>query len=229
MTQSIKCWSTCLVLALIVFSCARDVSENVNQDSIFTEYRLVNDADQDKTFARATFRFGGATGTILDLTDPAVVTLDGDLLTYKPLFGYFEKDFAGELAGGTFSYTDLDNSTFENAVSLSSAISLPTALDSISQGEAFSLEWLGDPVGEDESVIVTINGINEGDAQIFTTTDQGANAIVLAQNKLTELGIGEARVFIERWTNQELGQATGEGGAVWSRYITGPMLVQITE
>lgn len=229
MTQSIKCWSTCLVLALIAFSCARDVSENVNQDSIFTEYRLVYEADQDKTFARATFRFGGATGTILDLTDPAVVTLDGDLLTYKPLFGYFEKDFAGELSGGSFSYTDLDNSTFENAVTLSKAISLSAALDSISQAEAFTLEWEGDPVGEDESVIVTINGINEGDAQIFTTTDQGTTSIILAQNKLAELGIGEARVFIERWTNQELVQATGEGGAVWSRYITGPVLVQIKE
>ena len=92
-----------LAFVLILSACAREESVNVNQDSIFVEYRLVYDGNQDKTFARATFRFGGATGTLLELSDPATITFDGEVLTWNPLLAYYEKEYAGVVNGGLFS------------------------------------------------------------------------------------------------------------------------------
>ncbi|RMG73534.1 MAG: hypothetical protein D6722_03600, partial [Bacteroidetes bacterium] len=155
--------------ALLLTACLREESVNVNQDSIFTEYRLVYEAAKDKTYARATFRFGGATGTLLQLSDPAEVLIDQEPLTWKPALAYYERESAGPQATGTFTYTDLDNNTFTNTVTLAAPIAFPADLDTIPQGAAFTLTWEGDPIQLGEWVTVTINGINEGDAKIFTT------------------------------------------------------------
>ncbi|MEO1417746.1 MAG: hypothetical protein AAFW00_20855 [Bacteroidota bacterium] len=218
-----------LPLTLIFFSCEREPSVNVDQDTVYGEYRLVYEANEDKTYARATFRFGSATGTILELSEPAEITYDGDAMPWKPILAYYEQDFAGQIASGTFSYTDLDQNTFENNVSLASEIGLPASLAEISQGSAFTLVWEGGPILGGEIITVTINGINEGDAQIFIEADPGATSIVLPKDKLGELGIGTARVFIERRANAEVQQGTSRGGAIWSRYNVGPINVEIVE
>ncbi|MEL6696935.1 MAG: hypothetical protein AAFP89_11865 [Bacteroidota bacterium] len=218
-----------LPLSLIFISCEREPSVNVDQDTVYGEYRLVYDANEDKTYARATFRFGSATGTILELSEPAEITYDGDQMPWKPILAYYEQDFAGKVASGTFSYTDLEQNTFENAVSLASEIGLSASLTEISQGAAFTLIWEGSPIVAGEIITVTINGINEGDAQIFIEADPGATSIVLPKDKLEELGIGTARVFIERRANAQVQQGTSRGGAIWSRYNVGPIDVEIVE
>ncbi|GAB4414102.1 MAG: hypothetical protein OHK0039_21650 [Bacteroidia bacterium] len=221
------------MLALLPFvwltACQREDSINVNQDTIYGEYRLVYEAEANKTYARASFKFGAATGTVLELTAPARVDFESESLTWQPVFAYYERVYAGVVADGAFTYADLDSMTFVNQVRMSRPIALPADLDSLSQGAAYSLAWVGDPVGADETVTVTINGINERDAQIFSTKDLGATAIVLDKDKLGRLGRGQGKVFIERWTDQELVQGTSKGGAVWSRYLATPQAMQIVE
>ena len=229
--KDLNCFSSALLFTILflVSSCARDVSVNVNQDSIFTEYRLVYEAESDKTYARATFRFGGETGTILELSDPAEVSADSTPLGWKPVLGWYETESAGIDSASSFLYTDLDNNSFENDILMAAEIDFPADLDSISKSAAYTLEWDGVELATNESVIVTINGINEGDVKVFIQNAAAATDIVLDKDKLEGIGTGEATIFMERFTVQNLLQGTTEGGAVWSRYITAPVSIQITD
>lgn len=218
-----------LALGLAVVACQRDESVNVNQDSIWAEYRLVYDAAEDKTFARATFRFGGAGGTLLELSDGAEVSFEGDALSYRRALAYYQREYAGVVSGGEFSYTDLDGNTFVNQVELSPAIAIPASLDTIPKGAAYALTWEGDPLAAGESVIVTLNGQLEADAKIFTTEDIGATEIILDQDKLAEVGSGTVRITLERFKAQVIQDGTGEGGAVWSRYLSGVQEIQVVD
>ncbi len=209
-------------------ACESEDSVNVNQDRIYTEYRLVYESNQDKTFARSTFRFGSATGTQLELSDPASVSVEGDLLTWRPLLAYYDKSYAGVINTKTFSYTDLDDNTFVNTVEMAKPIAFTSSLTEIPKSGAFTMNWTGDPISTGERVTVTINGTNEGGLQIFTTNEVGATEIILAANQLSKIAPGQVEVFMERWTNQTLVQGTGADGAVWSRYIANPTTVTIT-
>lgn len=209
-------------------ACESEESVNVNQDKIYTEYRLVYESNQDKSFARSTFRFGSPTGTQLELSSPASVSVEGDPLTWRPLLAYYDKSYAGVIDTKTFSYTDLDDNTFVNTVEMAKPIDFPASLTEISKSSAFAFSWDGEPLESGESVIVTVNGTNEGGLQIFTINELGATEIILAANQLSKVATGSAKLLMERWSNQTLVQGTGEGGAVWSRYIATPIDVTIT-
>jgi len=229
MKYFIRIFLPLLALGLAVVACQRDESVNVNQDSIWAEYRLVYDAAEDKTYARATFRFGGAGGTLLELSDGAEVSFEGEALSYRRALAYYQREYAGLVNGGEFSYLDLDGNTYVNSVDASPAIAIPASLDTIPKGAAYALTWEGPPLAAGESVIVTLNGQIEADAKIFTTEDVGATEIILDQDKLDEVGSGTVRITIERFKAQNLQDGTGEGGTVYSRYLSGPEAVQVID
>lgn len=217
------------ISALLVASCTEDISVNVHQDSIYAEYRLVYEEAEDISYARATFRFEDASGTVLELSEPAEVTTDGTPLVWKSAAGWYETQSAGIDSAATLIYTDLDNNSFENDLLMASSIGFPSDLDSISKSATYTLEWDGAPLATNESVIVTINGINEGDMKVFIQNAAAANEIVLDKDKLEGIETGEATIFMERYTVQNLLQGTTKGGTVWSQYITTPAKVQITD
>ena len=207
-------------LSWCLASCTRSESVNVNQDSIYTSYRVVYEADDDKSYARATFRFGGAGGTLLELSDPAEVLVNNDPMAWRPLLAYYEKDFAGAQVVASFTYTDLDGNTFSNRATLADSIAFVPGIDTVDQSAAFTLEWLGAPLGVGEIVSVTISrGLGEDETKVFSTIVPGSNEIVLEQDRLAEIPGGEASIFIERRKDQELSQGTGEGGILFSRYV----------
>ncbi len=218
-----------LAVGVMLTGCTREESINVNQDTVYGEYRLVYEANQDRTFARATFRFGGVGGTNLLLSEGAEVTYDDDMMTWRNALAYYEKVFNGVEENGTFSYTDLDGNVFVNEVNMAKAIALPDSLNEISESSAFTLTWEGDPIEAGEIVTVTIIGSNERNDRAFTTADVGDNFIVLRQDKLEDLGLGTAKLTIERRLNADIQQGTSRGGAIWSRYVVGPVDVTIVE
>ena len=59
------------LLTISLFSCNREESNTVEQDRIFTEYELFYNANEDKTYARATFKFSNVFGTKLELSQPS--------------------------------------------------------------------------------------------------------------------------------------------------------------
>lgn len=218
-----------LALSLLTIACQRDVSVNVNQDSIYTEYRLVYDAADDKTYARATFSFGGVGGTNLELSEGPLVFFEGEALAGRAIPAYYERAYAGAMSAGQFAYRDLDGRSFVNEVLLADSIDLPATLDTVPKGAAFPLAWVGAPLTAGEVVIVALNGPNEADAQVFTTEDVGATEIILDRDKLDQVATGTARISIERFRGQLLQDGPAEGGAIWGRYLSSTREVELIE
>jgi len=80
-----------LLVLVIVSSCAKEIASDVNQDTIYTDYEVFYNQNTDKTWVVAKFRFGGPTGTLLELDSTSYVTFNGDTLAYNIFYiGHFK-------------------------------------------------------------------------------------------------------------------------------------------
>lgn len=219
MKTTIKLFPLFALFAALMLNtgCERENSDTVAQDKIHASYELFYDANVDKTYARATFKFSNALGTNLQLVDPAEVSFEGDRLVWKEALAYYEKEYAGLVSTGEFMYVDLDGSTFINSVTINN-IDYPANLDTIARDAAYELFWVGDPLAADEDVRVTVNGVLEGDLQSFINADDGATSIILGKNKLEQLGQGQGTVWMDRRNSPPIQQATSAGGITTGRY-----------
>ena len=199
-------------------SCNRENSNDVNQDKIYTTYSLVYDANEDKTYARAIFQFSNALGTQLELTSPSDVHFNNDILTFKSGLAYYEKEYAGKVTTGTFTWKDTDGSVYTNSVSIKS-IDFPVVLDTIHRTAAYEMFWVGDSLSANHSVTVTINGVLEGDAQYFSQDNINSKSIILAKSQLELLGQGMGTIWMQRIYTPGLLQKTSAGGAISGKYI----------
>ncbi len=206
-----------IVTLLLIISCEREDSADVNQDRIHTAYELFYNANEDKTYAIAVFRFGSATGKLLELSEPSVVKFNGDILTFKQAFAYYEKDYAGFVESGTFTWTDTDGKTFTNIISIST-IDYPPNLDTIPRNTAYELFWVGDSLSANHSVVVTANSVLEGDLQIFAQSNLHSKSIILELNKLQQLGQGLGTLWMDRNYKPPISEKTSAGGILSGRY-----------
>lgn len=214
--SQVTLFSLLMLTSAFFFGCERETADSVDQDKIYTEYELFYNANEDKTYARATFKFSNALGTKLQLVDNAEVAFNGDVLAWQPALAYYEKSYAGNKVSGTFLYTDLDGSTFQNDVAIKD-IEHP-AVDTISRDSALEYVWGGDALDTGDDVTIVVNGELEGDVQTFYTNDEMATSIVLSKNKLEQLGAGGSTIWMDRRAYPGLAEGTSAGGFVVGRY-----------
>ncbi len=208
-----------IFIYVFITSCQKESSDNVNQDKIWAEYQLIYDNNTKITYARAIFKFSNMTGTILELKSPASVKFNNDLLTYNPTFGYYEKQYTGMLTSGTFTYTDLDNHTFLNTLTIADTVGFPAGLDTIKKSEAFELVWVGSPLKQNETINVWLNSNVEGDARLFSTSMVNSTSIIFPANQLSQLGVGPyGTLVMERVAHPPISQATSAGGLITIKY-----------
>lgn len=206
-----------LLLATLSFtSCIKESASSVDQDRIHTEYELFYDVNTDKTYARATFRFSNITGTKLEL-DAGSIKFNNDPLTFNGILAYYEKEYAGLVSTGTFTYTDNDANTFVNSAEIRT-IGLPASVDSIPRAAAFNLPWTGAPLAANENVTASLNNDNAINPQLFFQNDVGSSSVILPLNQLQTLLAGPANLAIERRYVPTIQQATSAGGVVTGRY-----------
>ncbi len=209
--------SVSLFLVLLIGSCAREESIDVNQDKIHAAYELFYNANEDKTYARATFKFSNALGTNLQLTSPSEVRFNGDILTFKSALAYYEKEYAGLIDSGTFKWTDTNGDVYENTITFKD-INYPANLDTINRNAAYELFWVGDSLTANEKVVLTANGVLEGDAQIFYQDNLNAKSIIMALNQLQLMGQGQGTLWMDRLYEPALVQKTSAGGTITGHY-----------
>ncbi len=220
--------SLSLFLLLALMGCKREDSDTVDQDKIYQDYSLVYNGTEDKTYARASFRFSNVLGTALELAGGAEVKFNGQTMLWKNALAYYEMEFAGVLDSGTFAYTDADGNTFTNSIGMPDPISFPTNFQSLNQdGTSFTLSWVGNPLAADEGVNVSIEGTAENDLQLFNTQFDGATSIILGANKIGALGPGTADAWINRNRPRDLAEATSAGGVISGRYEGAKKQIQI--
>ena len=188
---------TLLVVPLL--SCEVEDASTVNQDRIYTGYELSYIADEDKTIAKAIFRFGNAAGTQLQLSEDATITFNDQAIPFNNFLGNYELELSGLVSSGTFAYEDVDGNTFTNTFSINPIALTSEAPALIDRTQSYDIDWTGEPVGSGESaVVVTVIPNNLGQTKIFIEGDEGATSVVLTPNILKEIDPQPAALVIER-------------------------------
>ncbi|HEX8547234.1 MAG TPA: hypothetical protein VF691_09750 [Cytophagaceae bacterium] len=205
-------------LSVLLTSCAQEESKDVNPNKIYTEYELFYDANQDKTFASAIFKFSNVGGTNLKLSLPANIKFNGDELAYDPTFAYYRKEYAGKLTAGTFIYTDSTRKTFTNQVNLAPAIENP-AITEINRAGSFTYTWIGEPVKANETIgLIIANAANATNYQLFIQNTLSSQNLVLPLNQLNALVAGDANCTIDRQVEVPVKEGTSVGGKQRGKY-----------
>ncbi len=215
-----------LMVALATFgtlftACESEESASVDQNKIYTTYELLYDQNTDKTYARAQFRFGNALGTVLQLSAPAEVRFNDDALDYKPVLAYYEKEYAGKVTSGTFTYEGTDGVSYSNSVSGLPMIDFPGNFTSVTRNQANDFTWTGTPLAAREEVFLFIRNTTTTNVQTFYTNAVGATKMVLSAEKLNNLAPGvaaEADLYRDRIDS--LSQKTSAGGYLKLNYRT---------
>jgi hypothetical protein len=205
------------ITAFALTGCLREDSENVNQDRIWGHYELFYDGNDDVTYVRATFRFGHALGTKLELTEPSNVKFNGSEITFRPALAMYERSFPGFIPSGTFEFTDTDGNTFINDVEIRT-IEQPFEVGPIDRTQAFAYPWQGDPISSRETVTLTLRGGNNGGTEVFNTAAIGATELTLGVSQLQQLSTGNGTAVLDRVYNPPIAQATSAGGLLWGKY-----------
>jgi hypothetical protein len=216
---------------ILTVSCEHEDSSDVNQDKIYTEYELFYNANEDKTHAVARFRFGSPTGTLLELTDSsgAFVMYNGDTLPYNVWYGGHHAEYAGNLTGGTFTYSNTEGTVFENDVPTGTTIAFPAGFDTIDKSVAQNLAWTGTALGADEHVGIFVGSWTWGEDAVFYTEDDGATQVVMGVTQMANLAIGSATVYMDRTHSTTVIEGTSEGGVIKYTYRGLNATVQVIE
>lgn len=225
----ISFWALLIFAATVFMACPIEDSADVNQDKIYTDYEVFYNSNTDKTQVIAKFRFGGATGTILELNDPAEVYFEGDKLPFKPVWGGHYKEYAGRITEGTFTYTNIDSVTYENSIPLAEVIDFPVDLDTLSKATSYTFTWEGTSLKENQSVGLFVGSWTWGQDALFFQNSEGASNIIMGTDKLGNLPLGTSTFFMDRATQLQVSEGTGEGGFIRSKYRAENLEVVVVE
>jgi hypothetical protein len=215
----LKLISTIITAVIVLSSCGKEDSADVNQDKIYAEYELFYDKNNDKTYASAVFKFSNVTGTNLQLTAPSEIKFNGDVIPYDATFAYYRKEYAGIINSGTFTFKDTDGLTYTNPVSLAKIITNPV-IDTIKRANgAYTYTWVGDSVRQNELIGLTIGSVaNPLDLEVFLQGAVSSKNFVLPLTQLNGLAIGNSYCQLDRQVETNAPSVTSAGGKIRGKY-----------
>jgi hypothetical protein len=216
-----------LSIPFLLVSCEKENSDDVNQDKIYTDYELFYNKNEDKTVVVARFKFGGPTGTNLELTNGATVTFNGDALTYNVFYVGHVKEYAGKISSGIFNYKDVDGNEFINATPALDSVAFQPSFDTIVKSQANTFTWVGSSLAANQSVGIFIGSWVWGQDALFYQNQLGATNIIMGVNGLSSLSLGSSTVYMDRTNETNVSQGTSEGGKIRSKYRALNKVVQV--
>jgi len=216
---------------LLLGSCAKEDSSDVNQQKIWTSYEVFYNQNEDKTHAIARFRFGGATGTLLELTDStsANVTYNGAEMPYNNFWGGHHLEFAGLQPGGSFVYTNNDGDVYTNTAPSGDVIAYEAGFDTITKGTAQTFTWDGPALLANQKVAVFVGSWTWGEDALFYTEADNATSFVMGVTQMQNLALGTSTVYMDRSTEVALSEGTPEGGNISYKYRCTNATVQVVQ
>jgi hypothetical protein len=216
---------------LLFISCASTDTANsdtVKQSEIYQSYTITYNEGDMELSATAFFRFGGATGTTLKLVNPSFVTFNGQKMdSGKNIFSgtFYEINLQVPLSqSNTFVFTDIDNKTYTNTVSL-----YPFKINDypaiINRNKGAKISWIGDPLQKDERIEVAIDGAEKSfcSFSIYSSKD---NTIDISRDRLIDIKPGDATIELKRVKDPELKEATHLGGNMTVTYVVKKLSVK---
>lgn len=206
-----------LLAALALSACKKEVSKYIDQDKIWTHFELFYDANENKTYATATFRFSHSNGTRLELSDPSTVSFNDQEMAFLPE-GEYQLVFDGYVNAGTFRWSDLDGKEFTNSIEIHEVDFLgdiPTWFfaDSITY-----INWDGAAVDSFETMTLTLDGPLASDTKVYTVDTVQAFQFALDSAQLSQLDSGLVSVILDRRYKPALQEQTSKGGVITGRF-----------
>ncbi len=216
---------------LFLTACDKEDSNDVNQDKIYCDYEMFYNQNEDKTHVVARFRFGGPTGTLLELTDStgASVKFNGDVLPYDVWYGGHHKEYAGQVSGGSFVYTNTNGTIYTNSVPAGEVLAFPVGWDTIDKSAAQTLAWTGTALAANQQVGVFVGSWTWGQDAAFFTDADGATNIIMGVTQMASLALGTSTVYMDRSTVKNLTEGTSEGGKIKYTYRCLNQQVQVVD
>jgi hypothetical protein len=211
-------FSLSLLFAVVFTSCTGESAGDVNQDRIYTEYEQFYNSNTGTTTVIARFRFGGALGTILELDSTDNVKFNGDDLPYSIFWGAHVREYVGNIAPGTFVYTNLDGNVFTNTVPTFETIDFPSNFTELSRSTPYDFQWTGTAIGQNQEVGVFVGSWAWGDDTWNFTNSVGATNMVFGINSLSNLPLGTSTVYLDRTTRKTNIQGTSRGGVIKGKF-----------
>lgn len=211
-------FSLSLLFAVVFTSCTGESAGDVNQDRIYTEYEQFYNSNTGTTTVIARFRFGNALGTILELDSTDNVKFNGDDLPYSIFWGAHVREYVGNIAPGTFVYTNLDGNVFTNTVPTFETIDFPSNFTELSRSTPYDFQWTGTAIGQNQEVGVFVGSWAWGDDTWNFTNSVGATNMVFGINSLSNLPLGTSTVYLDRTTRKTNIQGTSRGGVIKGKF-----------
>jgi len=209
-----------LVTALALAGCKKEVSKNIDQDKIFTQYELFYNQTENITYAMATFKFSSSNGTKLMLSDPSTIMVDGAEMDWDNDNGFYQNEFIGFKPTATFNWVDLDGNSFTNTIDIRD-IALPSTIDNLHFADSVTyFMWNGSALDSSESVTLTIDGVGNTDTRNFIVDTVGATVITLDSVRLSQIDSGLVQLFLNLRYAPALTEQTTRGGSITGRYQT---------
>jgi hypothetical protein len=198
-------------------SCGLDGGENITPSQIYLDFDLLYDANEDITYARAAFLFGGRNGSLLELEEGASITLDGEPLVFNRVFSFYELNRTGFNQTGIFVYTDQNGQEYTNTATIV-PIEFPDSVANITAGEDYALSWNGGPVAQNEAVFLSLV-LNDPiyTDRLWVQDSVGATRLTVPRD-LVSLPSIPVRLILDRNRNNPEVQAPAIGGSVSSNY-----------
>jgi len=212
-----------LLIPLVLFSCVSGEianSKDVSQSQIFTKYYVTVDAEAGNVLYEAVFRFGGAKGTSLILSEPAEIRFNGILLKgdEKLFTGYHycKKQSLTSKNSYEVSYKDYEGEKYINSFSLA-PVGIPNFPKSFSKSSSLNLEFSGPPIGENEYIELSI--IDTSGTEVLINSDEaGSQVLKINSENINNLKTGVCKFRITRVYNINQINSPSIGGIFDGRY-----------
>jgi len=218
-----------LYLAIILFSACASTdsseSKNVNQEEIWQNYWVEYNEAEEKLTAGATFRFGGSTGTTLQLTEPSKLTFEDTELDFssgvliKGVLGgtHYGYEGRGEYKGKySFEYTDNNGKLYVNSIS-TKALEVDSIPEELNAGGTNTIAFKTMPLAAGEDLSITVS--KDGGSSINFNIENAEKEVVLDGSRLNELGNGPVTITFTKTKNiYNLQQAGHLGGKISLTY-----------
>lgn len=221
-----------LYLAFLLFSACASTdsseSKNVSQDEIWQSYWVDYNEAEEKLTGGATFRFGGSTGTTLQLTEPSKLTFEDTELDFtsgvliKGVIGgtHYGYEGRGAYKGKySFEYTDNTGKLYVNSISAKAleVDSVPEVLNAAGSN-VISFKTAPLAAGEDLSISVSKQ---DGNTVTFEDVKVTGKSAFIEGQTLSELGNGNVTITLKKYKRIETLQQGGHlGGQISLTYST---------
>lgn len=193
-------------------------SKDVNQAKIHQAYWVYYDAGESNYYnIEAQFRFGGANGTTLSLSDPSTVAINKqemnqDLDAFR---GCSYKTKLQNISDFMFTFKDTENKEYVNKCLIQKVELKP--INQIETDTNYEIGWIGRAVSQKEEVFVVIEDQDKNTVTVSTKI-VGSETVKLKPKDMQNLIEGKGQIYIYRTWTSELQETADDGGKIYSKY-----------